>query len=109
MCSERKKQIETNYIFRGRVLLVYLMNAPDVFSGGVAISNPRTEELFGRTFIVGDVPSTLSDWAAGSRIGIAFDQVIHFLEFSDENEYLTKLSIAGERQTGPSTGAKVAS
>jgi hypothetical protein len=92
--SSQQNNESKNYVFKGRVLLVYLMNAPDAFAGGVAISNPKTEELFGRTFLIGDIPSTSSDWAAGSRIGIAFDQVTHFVEFSDENEYLEKSSIA---------------
>ncbi|OGP91356.1 MAG: hypothetical protein A2157_18280 [Deltaproteobacteria bacterium RBG_16_47_11] len=104
MSNQQNKELR-NYTFKGRVLLVYLMNAPNAFLGGVVISNPKTEELFGRTFLIGDVPSTSNDWAAGSRIGIAFDQVSHFLEFSDENEYLEKSSIAGGQDTGRSLKA----
>lgn len=100
MSIQQNDRESRNYVFKGKVLLVYLFNAPEALSAGIAISNPKIEELCGRTFLIGNVPSHSNDWASGSRIGIAFDQISNFLEFSDENDYLEKLSIAGDTTQG---------
>jgi hypothetical protein len=78
--------------FRGKVLIVYLINPPDAFSGGIAVANPRLEECYDRIFLVGEVPPSPDDWSSGLRISIGFDQVAHFLEFSDVDEYIEKTS-----------------
>jgi len=102
MCNHQDDNKENRgYVFKGgAILLVYLVNAPDAFSGGIAVSNPKYEEISGRTFLIGNVTLNSNDWAAGSRIGIALDQISHFLEFADENDYAKKLSIAGGVDTG---------
>jgi hypothetical protein len=80
--------------FAGKVLIVYLVNPLEAFSGGIAIHNPVVEEIQGRVFLVGEVPPNADDWASGLRIGIGFDQVAHFLEFKDLDEYLEKSSLS---------------
>ena len=80
--------------FKGKVVIVYLINPPEAFTGGIAVYNPQVEEWFGRIFLMGEVPPSPDDWTSGLRTGIAFDQIAHFLEFSDENEYLEKSSSA---------------
>ena len=45
--------IDTTQLFKGRVLIAYLINPPEAFSGGVAISNPALEEFYGRIFLMG--------------------------------------------------------
>jgi uncharacterized protein (DUF1330 family) len=59
------------------------------------MANPSTEELHGRTFLVGEVPESTGDWSAGLRIGIGFDQVAHFLEFRNVEEYIEKTNVRG--------------
>lgn len=76
--------------FTGEVILIYLVNAPVEFQGGVAIRDPKMEETNGRVFVVGNVPKMLNDWSAGQRIGVAFDQVAHFLEFFTEKEFIER-------------------
>jgi uncharacterized protein (DUF1330 family) len=85
-------EIVDTRLFAGKVLIVYLINPPEAFSGGIAIANPSVEERYGRTFLVGEVPESAGDWSSGLRIGIGFDQVAHFLEFTDVDEYVDKTS-----------------
>ena len=82
----------TNQFFRGKVVLIYLLNAPEDFRAGLAISDPRIEEVNGRLFVIGTVPELLNDWSSGQRVGVAFDQIAHFLEFSSEQEFIDRSS-----------------
>jgi hypothetical protein len=79
-------------IFNGKVILAYLINSPDDFAGGLAISDPKIEEKLGRYFVVGRVPENPSDWTSGLPISVAFDQIAHFMEFEDENDFIEKAS-----------------
>jgi len=81
-----------NDLFEGKVLLVYLINPPEAFVGGIAIINPQIVERMGRCFLIGAVPTRPDDWTSGLRVGISFEQIAHFLEFSDEDEFLKKSS-----------------
>jgi len=78
--------------FKGKVVIVYLVNASDAFSGGVAISEPQVRDLNGRFFLIGTAPANTEDWTSGLRTGIAIDQIAHFLEFDDENDFLLRTS-----------------
>lgn len=77
-------------VFKGKVILSYLINPPDEFVGGLAISAPRIEENLGRYFVVGRVPENISDWTSGLPISVAFDQIAHYMEFEDENDFFEK-------------------
>ena len=79
-----------NNIFKGKVILAYLINPSDEFAGGLAISDPRIEETLGRYFVVGKIPENFSDWTSGLRISVAFDQIAHYIEFEDENDFVEK-------------------
>ena len=80
---------DTN-LFKGKVILVYLIDPPSEYVAGLAISNPKTIEYLGRYFVVGKVPESISDWTSGLRISVAFDQVAHFMEFKDENDFFER-------------------
>lgn len=86
-------------LFKGKVVILYLVNPPEAFSSGVAVCDPNIEERHGRIFLVGRVPYSENDWSSGLRIGVAFDQIAHFLEFSDTNEFLEKTSSGIGRKT----------
>lgn len=77
-------------MFTGKVVLVYLASAPKGFAGGVAIVNPMILEIEGRKFVVGTAPEEPGDWTSGLRVSVAFDQISHFIEFTDESEFLVK-------------------
>lgn len=80
----------TNDLFKGKAILAYLINPPDEFVGGLAIADPRIEDKFGRYFVVGKVPQNSADWTSGLRISVAFDQIAHYIEFEDENDFIEK-------------------
>lgn len=86
-------------LFRGGVVLLYLIDPTEMFAGGLAIQNPELTEIDGRTFIRGMVPDNMDDWSAGQPIGVALDQVAHYVEFSDEQEFMEKVYF-GFHQTG---------
>jgi len=79
--------------FHSGVLLVYLKDAKDEFRGGVSICDPIFQKIEGRDFLVGTVPNVVNDWSCGQQIGIAFDQVVHFLGFNNETEFTDKLAL----------------
>ncbi len=76
--------------FKGQILIVYLMNPSEAFSGGIAIYNPTLEERYGRYFLVGDVPTSDGDWSSGLHVGVGLDQIAHFLEFRDLDQFLER-------------------
>ena len=86
-------------LFKGKVVIFYLINPPETFSSGVAVCNPKVEERHGRIFLVVEVPYNETDWSSGLRIGVAFYQIAHFLEFADTNEFLEKTSSGIGRKT----------
>jgi hypothetical protein len=80
-------------LFKCKVVLIYLTDAPPEFSNGVPIQDPRLEKINDRAFVMGVVPNMEGDWAAGLPIGIAFDQIGHFIEFPTEREFLERSSL----------------
>jgi len=88
----QKEKMAENRLFRGKVVLVYMMNAAPEFSGGIAICDPVLEDNNGRCFVVGTVPNMFDDWSSGQTVGVALDQIAHYLEFSSEQEFIDKSS-----------------
>ncbi|MBA3011591.1 MAG: hypothetical protein FP812_15350 [Desulfobacula sp.] len=83
-----------NTFFKGNLVIFYLNNPSENFAGGVVILNPVIEESFGRRLIVGTVPSHNKDWASGLRTAVFFDQIAHFVEFKDENEFIERSALS---------------
>ena len=83
-------------LFKGKIVIAYLTNPPEGFIGGIAISNPEIIEFNGRAFLFGYVPNSIVDWTSGLRVGIALEQIAHFLEFDDERELLDKMALANQ-------------
>ena len=77
-------------LFRGEVVLVYLVNPPEAFIGGIPIVNPVIEEKEGVKFIVGNMPSDPRDWTSDMPVGVALHQVAHYLVFSSVEDYYGK-------------------
>jgi hypothetical protein len=73
-----------------KVVLLYLVNPPEEFSGGIAISDPQIIEMQGRRFVVGISPECLNDWVSGLRTSVAFDQVAQLIEFDSEEEFMER-------------------
>jgi hypothetical protein len=88
----QNEKVARSTLFKGKVVLVYMINAAPEFSGGIAICDPVLEDSNGRTFIVGTVPGMFDDWTSGQTVGVALDQVAHYLEFPSEQEFIEKSS-----------------
>ncbi len=78
----------------GKVLLIYTAFAGPSSSAGVAIEEAHTEDHFGRSFLVGRVPQSQRDWAAGLQVAIAMDQVAHRLVFDSRQQYESAIAQA---------------
>ncbi len=76
------------------IMLIYTAFAGPSSASGVAVEGCRTETHFGRSFLVGTVPLSQRDWAAGLRVAVAWDQVAHCLVFDSVAEYERRLSQA---------------
>ena len=76
--------------FDGDVVLVYLVNPPDTFVGGIPIVHPVIEEKAGLTFIVGQIPSDPRDWTSEMPIGVSLKQVAHYLVFPTLEDFYQK-------------------
>jgi hypothetical protein len=82
--------MKSENFFDGEVVLIYLVNPPEAFVGGIPIVNPVIEEKEGMKFIVGRMPSDPSDWASDMPVGVALKQVAHYLVFSSLDEFYQK-------------------
>ena len=87
--------MQNENVFGGRVVLIYLINPHDSVAGGIPVLDPVVEKKHGREFLVGQVPSDPNDWSAGLTVGIAMDQIAHYLVFSTEEEFTKKAEFAG--------------
>jgi hypothetical protein len=96
---EELRRNSSGIFFKGKIVIVYLTNVPEAFASGIAISNPKVENLSGRSFVIGEVPIHPDDWTSGLRTGIALDQIAHFLEFADEKEFTARNASAMKPQS----------
>ncbi len=78
-------------LFEGK--LVSFSSAQDT----LAIKNINLKRLEGRLFIVGLVPkgATTNNWAADRACAIAWDQVIDYMIFDSETQYLELMAKSG--------------
>ena len=88
--------------FAGKIVVFYLKRPTDTFVGGIPIFDPKAEEIFGRTFVFGKSPQTPDDWTAGLELGIAIDQVGHFLVFENMEEFVQRMSFIWEQEKSKS-------
>ena len=87
--------MESENVFGGEVVLVYLVNPPEAFIDGIPIVNPVIEEKEGVKFLVGNMPSDPRDWTSDMPVGVCLNQVAHYLvfpslqDFYDKSEFFT--------------------
>ncbi len=86
--------MQSENIFGGKVVLFYLTDPHESFAGGIPVLDPAIDEKLGRKFVVGLVPSDPNDWSSGLSVGIAVDQIAHYLVFSSEEEFIKKSEMA---------------
>ena len=82
--------MDAENIFGGEVVLVYLVNPPEAFVSGIPIVNPVIEEKKGVKFVVGNMPSDPRDWTSDMPVGVALNQVAHYLVFASLQDFYKK-------------------
>ena len=80
--------------FYGKVIVVYVANAPHGIQDGIVLEFASIEKYAGRLFIVGRVPSvdgSSGDWSANLQGGVAWDSVAHYLIFDSREDYMRRM------------------
>jgi len=83
--------------FFGKLLLLYLSDAPKAIENGVFLEFASFTEYGGRLFLIGRVPSVDNedgDWVANLQGGISWDSVRHYLVFASREDYLQRMENA---------------
>lgn len=83
--------------FFGKLLLLYLSDAPKAIENGVFLEFASFTEYGGRLFLIGRVPSVNNedgDWVANLQGGISWDSVRHYLVFASREDYLQRMDNA---------------
>ena len=76
--------------FGGEVVLIYLVNPPEAFVGGIPVVNPVIEEKGGIKFVVGTMPYDPRDWSSDMPVGISLKQIAHYLVFPSLDDFNKK-------------------
>jgi hypothetical protein len=88
--GEERNVIPRKRLLDCKVVLIYLINPPEEFAGGIAVGGPEVIEKEGRKFVAGISPECLNDWVSGLRISVAYDQIAHLIEFDSEEEFMER-------------------
>lgn len=70
-------------------------------SRSVEMENPLFENLGGRIFITGVAPrgSSKLGWLEGIRVSIAWEQVLEYYVFDDENTFAKAISVKASKES----------
>lgn len=79
--------------FSGKVVLFYLKDAPSIADNGVIMEYLTFQKRGDRTFITGRIPELQGmEWIANCQSTIAWDSVIHYIEFKNMEDYKERAS-----------------
>ncbi len=80
--------------FSGKVVWFYLENTPHIGETGVVILEYiRFEKKGDRVFLLGRIPELQGmEWLANCQAAIAWDSVVHYIEFKDMEDYKARVS-----------------
>lgn len=78
--------------FHGKVVILYLSNAPHACDDGVLLEYPHFVKRDGRMFLSGRIPEIDDqEWVSSAQASVAWDAVIHYLEFKSIDDYRERL------------------
>jgi hypothetical protein len=85
--------------FSGKIVLIYLANRSDDYN--VVMQHATLENQAGKIFIVGEFAegTTASDWAAGIRTAVSWENVEQYLVFDSIEDYYSRMSIGWNDRT----------
>ena len=79
--------------FSGKVVIVYLRNAPRAIQDGIVLEYPTFEKRSERIFLTGRIPEAQGqEWIANCQTGVSWNDVIQYIEFRSIEEYHKKIS-----------------
>lgn len=74
--------------FSGKVVVLYIYNAPRGCEDGVVLEYPSFEKREGRTFLTGRIPEVEGqEWVSNLQSAVAWESVIHYLIFNSIEDY----------------------
>ena len=74
--------------FNGKVVVVYLDNAPRGCEDGVVMEYPAFEKRNERIYLRGRIPELEGqEWVSQCQTAVTWDSVIHYIEFKTIEEY----------------------
>ena len=79
--------------FKGKILILYLKNAPKSMQDGIIIEYPRFEIRLGKVFLSGRIPEmTGQGWSDNCQTAISWDSVVQYIEFKTKKEFVKRMS-----------------
>ena len=81
--------------FRGKVVVLYVSNAPVGVNGGVVLEYAEPRVVGGRVFVQGRVPEIDgAEWVSHLPAAVAWDAVIHYVIFDSVDDYAQRTAQA---------------
>ncbi len=78
--------------FNGKVVILYLANAPRACEDGVLLEYPHFIKRNDKIFLSGRIPEIEEqEWVSSAQASVAWDSVIHYLEFKSIDDYRDRL------------------
>lgn len=78
--------------FNGKIVILYLSNAPSSCEDGVLLEYPHFVKRKGKFFLSGRIPEFEGqEWVSNAQASVAWDSVIHYLEFKSIDDYRKRL------------------
>lgn len=81
--------------FSGKVVLLYVADAPHGIADGVVFEYPEFRTMGGRLFLLGRIPEVLGqEWVAKLQTGVAWDSVTSYVLFDSREDYQKRMAAA---------------
>ena len=79
--------------FGGKVVILYLADAPRGCEDGILLEYPHFVKREGRLFVSGRIPHVDGEsWVSNTQASVAWDAVIHYVEFKSIDEYRNRMN-----------------
>ncbi len=80
--------------FNGKIIIVYMKNAPQGCADGVLMEYPHFVKRNDRIFLTGRVPEIDGqEWVSGTQTSVDWDSVIQYLEYKSLNDYQMRIEV----------------
>ncbi|HEY3042287.1 MAG TPA: hypothetical protein VGJ66_26390 [Pyrinomonadaceae bacterium] len=77
--------------WKNKVVFVYLRNPGAVLQNGIAVVEPKLQNIQGQKFLVGKMPEDSREWMSGLPIMVVWEEIIHIAIFDSLEDYYARL------------------